>query len=165
MGWFLGLGIVGLVLLVFALVFDGLLDGVFEGAVGGLVSLPAIAGFVSALGFCGAIAQGAAGAGPVLAALVGTAAGVCTAWMVLRLSRALMRDQTAPTRRSADLTGVPGSVVTPIPAGGYGEVLLRVGGQPVKYSARSEAAQPLGAEVWVSGALSSTAVEVRRVER
>ncbi|WP_030543585.1 hypothetical protein [Streptomyces albus] len=165
MAWFLGLGTAGLVLLVLAFVFDGVLDGVLDGAFGGMVSLPALAGFVSMLGFGGAITLGTTGAGPGVATAAGTAAGLGTAWLVLRLSRALMRDQTAPTLRSADLVGTPGSVVTPIPPGGYGEVLLRAGGQPVKYAARSEVAQPLGEEIWVTAALSSTAVEVRAVER
>lgn len=35
MGWFLGLGIAGLVLLVLSLAFDGLLKGVLEGLSGG----------------------------------------------------------------------------------------------------------------------------------
>ncbi len=51
---FLGLGIAGLVLLVLALVFDAVLEGLFdgvsalEGLFDGLLSLPVIAGFVSA---------------------------------------------------------------------------------------------------------------------
>lgn len=165
LAWFLGLGITGLVLLLIAMVFDGVLDGLFDGVFGGSVSLPAIAGFVSMLGFGGAITLGTTGLGPVVATVVGTVAGVVTAWLVLRLSRLLMHDRTATTLRSGDLAGTPGAVVTPIPVGGYGEVLLRVGGQPVKYAARSETAQPLGAEIWVAAALSSTSVEVRPVER
>ncbi|NJP99318.1 hypothetical protein [Streptomyces zingiberis] len=165
MAWFLGLGSAGLVLLVLALIFDGVLDGLLDGAFGGAVSLPALAGFVSMLGFGGAITLGITGAGPVVATLAGTVAGVVTAWLVVRLSRFLMRDGAAPAPRSADLVGLAGPVVTPIPAGGYGEVMLRAGGQPRKYAARSEAPQPLGGEVWVTATLSATAVEVRAVER
>ncbi|GAA2511523.1 NfeD family protein [Streptomyces sp. NPDC059506] len=166
---FLGLGIAGLVLLALALVFDGFLEGVLggaaEGAFGGLVSLPAIAGFVSMLGFCAAAVQGATGLGTTAAVLSGVVAGVVTAWLVVRLSRLLMRDQTDPVLRSDDLVGAAGSVVTPIPAGGYGEVMLHLTGQPVKYAARSAEPVPRGAEVWVAEVLSTTSVEVRPVER
>lgn len=61
MTWFLGLGIFGLALLVLSLALDGVLEGVLDGVGGGLdgvLSLPVIAGFVSALGFGGAITWG-----------------------------------------------------------------------------------------------------------
>lgn len=67
---FLVLGITGLVLLVLAFVFDGVLEGLFDGAgvldglFDGLLSLPVIAGFVSMLGFGGAIALGTTDIGP-----------------------------------------------------------------------------------------------------
>lgn len=67
MGLFLGLGIGGVVLLAASLVFDGVLEGVFDGALDGLfdgwLSLPVIAGFVSMLGFTGAIVLGSTGLG------------------------------------------------------------------------------------------------------
>lgn len=81
MGWFLGLGIAGVVLLLLALVLDGVLEGLFDGVgvpdgqFDGLLSLPVIAGFVSMLGFGGAIAMGATGVGPVGATVIGTRAG------------------------------------------------------------------------------------------
>ncbi|RRR85357.1 hypothetical protein EHS43_08460, partial [Streptomyces sp. RP5T] len=74
---FLGLGIAGLVLLVLALVFDGVLEGLLdgvgalEGLFDGLLSLPVIAGFVSMLGFGGAIVLGTTGLGAGAAAVVG----------------------------------------------------------------------------------------------
>lgn len=82
-----------------------------------------------------------------------------------KLSKALMRDQTTATPRGSDLIGTSGSVVTAIPAEGYGEVLLRLGGQPVKYAAKSAAPVARGTEIWVEEALSTTSVAVRPVER
>lgn len=81
MTWFLGLGIAGVVLLVLSLVLDGVLEGLFDGVgaldglFDGLLSLPVIAGFVSMLGFGGAIVLGTTdlGAGPATA--VGAVAG------------------------------------------------------------------------------------------
>ena len=169
MSVFLGLGIAGIVLLALSLIFDGILegilDGVLDGLFDGLLSLPVIAGFLSMLGFGGAIVMGTTDAGPVLAIAAGALAGLVAAWLTWKLSKTLMRDQTTATPRGEDLVGTSGSVVTPIPADGYGEVLLRLAGQTVKYSAKSTAPVARGTEIWVEAALSTTSVAVRPVER
>lgn len=168
---FLGLGIAGIVLLVLSLVLDGVLEGLFDGAgvldglFDGLLSLPVIAGFVSMLGFGGAIVLGTTGLGAGAATAAGALAGAGAGWLTWRTTRALMRDQTAATPRGDDLVGTAGSVVTAIPADGYGEVLLPLAGQRVKFAARSSAAVARGTEVWVESALTSTSVAVRPVER
>ncbi|MEU6062065.1 hypothetical protein [Streptomyces sp. NPDC047097] len=168
MGVFLGLGIAGIVLLVASLVLDGVLEGVFDG-VGGLLdgwlSLPVIAGFVSMLGFTGAIVLGTTGLGAGPATAVGAVAGAGAGWLTWRVSRALMNDGGTGAPRGDDLVGTTGTVVTAIPGEGYGEVLLRVAGQPVKFAARSAGPVGRGAEVWVEQALSPSAVLVRPVER
>ncbi|MER6411249.1 hypothetical protein [Streptomyces humidus] len=171
MGWLLGLGIAGLVLLVLSLALDGVLEGLFDGVgvldglFDGLLSLPVIAGFVSMLGFSGAIAMGATDVGVAGATAIGTPAGLATGWLAYRLGRVLLRDRSGAAPRHSDLIGASASVVTAIPADGYGEVLVRLAGQPVKLSAKSPAAVGRGAEVWVEAALSPTAVSVRPVER
>ncbi|MDX2647750.1 hypothetical protein PV341_30100 [Streptomyces sp. PA03-1a] len=166
MGWFLGLGIAGLVVLALALVFDGVLDGLFDGLGGldGLLSLPVIAGFVSMLGFTGAIVVGTTGLGTVFAAGAGVAAGGVAGWLTWRFSQALMRGGTSSAPRGDDLIGGSGTVVTSIPADGYGEVLTYLAGQPVKLAARSTVALPRGTRVWVEEALSTTSVAVRPVD-
>ncbi|ORT57814.1 hypothetical protein [Streptomyces sp. CB03238] len=169
MGLFLGLGIAGIVLLAASLVLDGVLEGFFGGVADGLfdgwLSLPVIAGFMSMLGFTGAVVLGSTslGAGPATAAgvLTGTGAG----WLAWKLSRTLIDDRGAAAPRGDDLIGTTGAVVTAIPVDGYGEVLLRVAGQPVKFAAKSDDAVQRGAEVWVEEALSPTSVRVRLVER
>ncbi|WP_330236971.1 NfeD family protein [Streptomyces sp. NBC_00566] len=169
MAWFLGIGITGVVLLVLSLIFDGLLDGLFhgalEGALDGWLSLPVIAGFLSMTGFGGVIAHEGLGIAPVGATAIGAAAGVATAWLTYRLSRMLLRDQTDATPTGNDLIGTSGNVVTAIPAAGFGEVLVRLGGQTVKFAARSTVPVPRGAEVWVEAVPSPTSVVVRPVER
>ncbi|WP_081235718.1 hypothetical protein [Streptomyces viridosporus] len=169
MEWFVGLGIAGLVLLLLSLVFDGVLEGVFDGVLDGvfdgLLSLPVIAGFVSMLGFGGAIVLGTTELGVVGATATGAVAGVGAGWLTWRLSRALMRDQTDATPRGDDLVGSSGSVVTAIPAEGYGEVLVYLAGQPMKLAAKCPVPVARGAEVWVESALSATSVAVRPVER
>ncbi|MEU1412570.1 hypothetical protein [Streptomyces sp. NPDC005731] len=171
MAWFLGFGIAGIVLLALSLIFDGVLEGLFDSIDGlhalgdGLLSLPLIAGFVSMLGFSGAIVMGTTGLGAVAATAVGAPAGVVTAWLTYRLSRTLMRDHSGVAPREGDLIGASGAVVTAIPADGYGEILVHLAGQPVKLAARSPRPVARGAEVWVEQALSPTAVSVRLVER
>ncbi|MFJ5996937.1 hypothetical protein [Streptomyces sp. NPDC092370] len=171
MAWFLGLGIAGVVLLALSFVLDGVLEGlldgvaVVDGLLDGLLSLPVIAGFLSMLGFSGAIVMGTTGLGPVGATVIGVPAGVLTGWFACRLSRVLMRDSSGAAPREADLIGASGSVVTAIPAEGYGEVLVHLAGQPMKFAAKSPVAVARGAEVWVEQALSQSAVSVRPVER
>ncbi|MFJ7264951.1 hypothetical protein ACIQV2_32885 [Streptomyces globosus] len=169
MGLFLGLGIGGVVLLAVSLVFDGVLADVFDGALDGLfdgwLSLPVVAGFVSMLGFTGAIVLGSTGLGPGAAAAAGAVAGAGAGWATYRFSRALLCDGSGRAPHRLDVVGSAGRVVTAIPDGGYGEVLLSLGGQPVKYAALAEAPLERGAEVWVTAAPSTTSVTVRAIER
>ncbi|MFJ8937726.1 hypothetical protein ACIRL0_18740 [Streptomyces sp. NPDC102365] len=168
---FLGLGIAGVVLLLVTLVFDGVLEGLFGGAgvldglFDGLLSLPVIAGFVSMLGFGGALVLGTTGLGAGPATAVGIGAGAAAGGLTWRFSKALMRDEPSATPRGTDLVGSPGSVVTPIPVGGYGEVLVYLAGQPLKLAAKSPEAVARGTEVWVEESLSPTSVAVRPVRR
>ncbi|MEU3947927.1 hypothetical protein [Streptomyces sp. NPDC029526] len=169
MNWFVGLGIAGLVVLLFSLIFDGLLEGLFggllDGMLDGFLSLPVIAGFVSMLGFGGAITLGTTGLGVTGATAVGVLTGVAAGWLTWRFSRALMSDQDAAAPRGGDLVGSSASVVTAIPAGGYGEVMVYLAGQPLKLAAKSQVPVARGAEVWVESTLSATSVSVRPVER
>ncbi|MFB7630191.1 hypothetical protein ACFC0M_04485 [Streptomyces sp. NPDC056149] len=169
MAWFLGLGIGGIVVLALSLIFDGVLEGLFGGVLAGpfdgLLSLPVIAGFLSMFGFAGAIVHGGTGLGTAAAVGVGLAAGTAAGAATWRFSRTLMDDRTDPAPRREDLVGTAGSVITPIPTDGYGEVLLQLAGHPVKLSARSAVPVARGAEIWVEASLSSTAVAVRPVER
>jgi membrane protein implicated in regulation of membrane protease activity len=132
--------------------------------VDGPVSLEAVAGFVGAFGFVAAAVNELLGArtpGPVaVAAGAGAAAALPTAYLALRLSRAArgMRTDATPTRR--DLVGSVGVVVTPIPSRGYGEVRVRVGGQPVKLNAKSDRPIQIGAQIFVVEAPSDTSVIV-----
>ncbi|MEQ4300591.1 hypothetical protein ABNF97_04230 [Plantactinospora sp. B6F1] len=132
--------------------------------VDGPISLEAIAGFAGVLGFGGAVANELLGGrtlGQVAgAAGLGALAAVPAAWLAARMSRAArnMRTDATPTRN--DLVGAFGVVVTPIPSAGYGEVRVRVGGQPVKLNARAERPIALGAQIFVVEALTETSVLV-----
>jgi membrane-bound ClpP family serine protease len=69
-----------------------------------------------------------------------------------------MRTDATPTR--SDLVGRLGVVVTSIPAAGYGEVRITIGGQPVKLNARSDKPVAMGARVFVIEAPTDTSVVV-----
>jgi len=160
---FLLIGCLGLVLLVGALFFGEALG--FGGADGvdGPLSMPSIAGFVGAFGFGGALAASIVGGGAVavlVGLLVGVAVAIPSAIGTLALARMAARMRTDATPTRTDLVGRMGVVVTPIPAHGYGEVRISLGGQPVKLNARAEKAIPLGARVFVIEAPSDTSVVV-----
>jgi membrane protein implicated in regulation of membrane protease activity len=130
-------------------------------------SIEAVAGFLGAFGFAGAIANDLLGPpshGTVVAsAAVGVLAALPTAYFAIRLSRAArnMRTDATPTR--ADLVGTIGVVVTPIGTTGYGEVRVRLGGQPIKLYAKADRPLPAGAEIFVIEASSETSVVVEPV--
>jgi membrane protein implicated in regulation of membrane protease activity len=129
----------------------------------GPFSVPSISAFVGAFGLGGAVAATLTGGGTfaVVAGLVtGVVVAVPAAWGTMLLARAAdrMRTDATPTRR--DLIGRMGVIVTPIPAQGYGEVRITIGGQPVKLNARSDQPVALGAQVFVIEAPSDTSVIV-----
>lgn len=160
---FLIIGGAGVAVLALALVGAGLLH-IGHPDVDGPVSLEAVAGFTGAFGFGTAIVNELLGGrtpGMIIAAVAGGAvAAVPTAWLAARLSRAArnMRTDATPTRNH--LVGATGLVVTPVPAGGYGEVRVRLAGQPVKLNARADQPLPIGAQIFVVEALSETSVHV-----
>ncbi|MEU1687326.1 hypothetical protein [Micromonospora sp. NPDC005707] len=160
---FLIIGGVGVGVLTLALLGSGVLH-LGHPDVDGPVSLEAVAGFTGAFGFGAAIVNELLGGrtpGMIAAAAAGgVLAAVPTAWLAARLSRAArnMRTDATPTRD--DLAGAIGLVVTPVPANGYGEVRVRLAGQPVKLNARADGPIPVGARIFVAEALSETSVHV-----
>ncbi len=131
---------------------------------GAELSLPVIAGFLGAFGFIGSIGAWLTGGHGVLAAgagvLVGLLAAVPTAFLAGRLVYAAMNMSTDATLTSADLVGASGVVITPVPAGGYGEVRLAIAGQQLKFNARSVEPLALGTRIFVIGVPSPTSVLV-----
>lgn len=161
---FLAIGGAGILLLLIAVVLDHVLG---LGDVDGPISLPSIGGFVGAFGFGGAIATSLLGS-TVVAVVVGLVVGVGlavpAAWATVRLSKAASRMRTDATPTRQDLVGRPGVVVTAIPAQGYGEIRITLGGQPVKLNARATHPVALGSRVFVVEAPSDTSVIVEPTE-
>jgi membrane protein implicated in regulation of membrane protease activity len=160
---FLVIGGIGLAVLVVSLLVGDLLHFGHPDA-DGPFSLPAVAGFIGAFGFIGAIGAELAPDDSTWELLAGGIAGllaaVPTAWLATRLARAAMNMRTDATPTKGDLVGTMGVVVTPIPVTGYGEVTVSLGGLPLKVNARADHAIPRGARVFVIEAPSSTSVIV-----
>ncbi|WP_425436039.1 hypothetical protein [Micromonospora avicenniae] len=160
---FLIIGGAGVGVLALALLGTELLH--FGGAdVDGPVSLETVAGFAGAFGFGAAIVNeliGGRTTGAVASAAAGGAlAAVPVAWVAARLGRAARRMRTDATPTRNDLVGAVGLVVTPVPVNGYGEVRIRLAGQPVKLNARADQAIAVGTRIFVVEALSETSVHV-----
>lgn len=156
---FLIIGFVGVALLLASLVLGDFFDLVnFDLLESDFFSTAAIAGFLGAFGFGGAIADSATG-NLTVSLVVGAVAGAVFAWLALRLTRFFRNDHAVVTR-SDSMIGTDAVVITAIPAGGYGEIRIRLAGQWQKVSAKSELPLSAGARVWVSAVLSPTAVEV-----
>jgi membrane protein implicated in regulation of membrane protease activity len=159
---FLFIGGLGLALLAVSLLLGDVLHLGHPDA-DGPFSVPSVAGFVGAFGFGGAIVAALTGGG-LLSLVAGLVTGIVIAipsaigTMALARMASRMRTDATPTR--SDLVGRLGVIVTPIPAQGYGEVRVSIGGQPMKLNARSDKAVALGARVFVIEAPSDTSVVV-----
>jgi membrane protein implicated in regulation of membrane protease activity len=154
---FLVLGVVGLLLLVASLVLGDVIDGVDLGP--DWLSGTAVAAFLAAVGFAGALAL-QAGLGTTLATAVGVGAGLAAGVLAGALTRSLTREADDVTPRSGALLGSTATVVSDVPADGYGTVSLVVAGHPTRLNARASTGLRTGQQVRVSAVLSSTAVQV-----
>jgi len=128
------------------------------------LSMPVIAGFLGAFGFGGAIVAsllpGRGATTVAVAVVVGLLAAIPTGWLAGKLVNAAINMSTDATLTSNDLIGAMGVVITPVPAGGYGEVRLAIAGQYIKFNARSDEPLALGARVFVISVPSPTSVLV-----
>jgi membrane protein implicated in regulation of membrane protease activity len=158
---FLVVGMVGLIALAATMFVDGALDALDVGG-DGLLSGPTVAAFLTAFGFGGAVAV-YAGLAPAAAVAAGLVAGVAVGGLAGVSAKSLMQMSTDATPTAADLAGLRGTVVSPVPADGFGEVSVSLGGQPVKLSARSAVPLRAGEPVRVVSALSPTSVAVEPV--
>ncbi len=156
---FLVVGALGVVLLLVALVLGDVLDGALEGLSSGLFSTEALAGFLGALGFGGAIALELTGSTP-LAVVIGLVLGVVIGALAAKASAFLHGSGETDTVRTADMVEKIGSVVSAIPEDGFGTVSISVAGHLTRLNARSSVAVPAGTQVSVTQVISPTAVQV-----
>jgi membrane protein implicated in regulation of membrane protease activity len=154
---FLGIGAFG-VLVVLLAVFGGNLFDIGDG----FTSIEGGAGFLVGLGFGAAAVHELFGntIGAFGSLGVGIIVAVPVTLLGVRLVAGMKEMPTDATPTASDFVGAKGVVVSQIPAGGYGEVRVRIGGQPLKLYARAARPIGLGAAVVVTDALSETNVVV-----
>ncbi len=164
MNGFLVIGVVGVVIVVASLLlgdaFEGLFDALDIDTGSGLFSAPVIGAFLAAFGFGAALVMVATGTGAVVGASAGLAAGFGFGVIALVLTRWLMNMGTDETVRVADFVGKSGTVVTRIPANGYGEVTVVHLGHRLKLNAKAPHAIAAGTSVVVVEVTSPSSVLV-----
>ena len=156
---FLIIGGVGIVLLLLSLVVGDVLDGALEGFGGDLVSGAALAGFLGAFGFGGALVFNGTDSTPIaigVGLVAGPVMGAAVGWISLKLREGGDESNV----RTTDLTGRTGSVINAIPADGYGEISMVASGHITKLNARANAPLPAGTPVTITAVLSATSVMV-----
>jgi hypothetical protein len=154
---FLGIGAFGVLIALLAM-FGGSLFDIGDG----FVSIEAVSGFIGGLGFGSAAAYELFGdnVGAFGSLGIGIIFAVPASFLAVRVVARMQDMPTDATPTASDFVGAKGVVVSQIPAGGYGEVRVRIGGQPLKLYARSTRPINLGAAVVVTDALSETNVVV-----
>lgn len=162
---YLVIGGVGLLLLAVSLLAGDLLDGAFDALSADWFSSAVLGGFVSAFGFGAAVADGVGL--PVLPTVaVGAVAGLVMGWFAAWLTRLVRGGGSEAPAGVADTVGLDATVLTAVPADGYGVVRVVVGGNPMQLNARADTegtAVPVGTAVHVTGVVSPTAVTVAPV--
>ena len=167
---FLGIGAIGFLFLLVSLVFGGLFDH-FDGGLDhdldhggpGFFSTRVMSVFVTAFGGVGAIATHF-GFGPLPASGIGFISGTALAAPVYYFARFLYGQQASSELLSNDLVGQPGRVVVSIPAGGVGQVRLKLGEELVDKIARGREPEAIGENtpVVVEEVLGETVIVKKR---
>lgn len=158
---FMVIGGIGIALLLVSLVAGEVFDGMLEGVGGDLLSGAAIAGFLAAFGFVGALTLDATGSNGV-AIGAGLGAGVLIGGLAGWGTKALSKGGDEANVRSSSLAGREGTVISAIPADGFGTVSVVVAGHITQLNARAPEPMPAGTGVTVTAVLSPTAVQVER---
>lgn len=159
--FFLITAALGFGLLLLGLVVDDFLE--FMDGDGGVLSAPVIGAFLGAFGIGGWAVANITG-NVWLGLIAAGGAGFVLGWVALRLSLSLIDMHTDATPTSNDYLGQIGRVVTPISGISSGEILIRMGGSPVKLIARADTDLALGTQVIVIEVLSTNAVRVMTAE-
>jgi hypothetical protein len=87
-------------------------------------------------------------------------AGVVVGWFAAWLTRLLRDGSSDATPVPEDTLGREDTVLTDIPADGFGTVRVLLGGHVVRLNARAEQPVPAGTGIHVTAVLSPTAVSV-----
>lgn len=161
---FLAICAAGFLFLLVALLFGGLFDFFeadhdFDSGGPGFFSTRVMAVFVTTFGGAGAVAT-YYGLSPIPAALIGFATGLVFGGAIYALARVLYQQQASSDVLSGDLVGAIGRVVIAIPAGGVGQIRIRLGEELMDKIARTRdgVAIPENTAVKVDEVLGETVI-------
>jgi hypothetical protein len=161
---FLAICAIGFLFLMLALAFGEIFhvfeaDHDFDTGGPGVFSARVMAVFVTAFGGFGAVATHY-GLAPVPAALVGFGSGMIFGGAIYALARFLFNQQAGTEVRAGDLVGVVGRVVVGIPAGGVGQIRVRMGEELMDKIARTRdgVAIPENMSVQIEEVLGETVI-------
>jgi hypothetical protein len=160
---FLALGVVGAVLLLAFIVFDDVLDAVLPD--NDWLSGPILAAFLAAFGIVGWAVDSGFDAPTWLAVAGGIGGGLGLGYATYRITRAVAGMATDATPTPQDFVGREGKVITTVQCDRVGEVLITVGGQPVKLTAVADREIERGAPVVVVESMSPTKVVVQSAQQ
>jgi membrane-bound ClpP family serine protease len=150
-------------LLLLTLIFDDLFGGFLNAIhfgfdLGGVSPTPVLLGFVAMFGVGGLFGLHSLALGPGGATLVGTAAGVVGAGVVLGAFKVLGSAQSTETFSLQDMVGTTGRVSVGIPANHFGTVLISFAGASHNMTATADVEIPAGRVVKVVGIAGSNLV-------
>jgi membrane protein implicated in regulation of membrane protease activity len=139
---FLTIGAVGLLFLLFSLLFGEFLDELhfdFDASHDGpgFFSTRVISIFFTALGGVGAICL-SQGMSVAASSAFGLAGGILMGGLIYLFARFLYSQQASSNIDTADLVGLKAEVIVDIPAGGLGQVRCLIGESMVEKTARSK---------------------------
>ncbi len=161
---FLAICAIGFLFLMTALVFGGLFDFFeadhdFDAGGPGFFSSRVMAVFVTTFGGSGAVAT-YYGLSPVPAAIAGLVSGMIFGGAIYAFARFLFNQQASTEVRSGDLVGAVARVVIAIPAGGVGQIRVRLGEELMDKIARTRDGVPIGenASVTIDEVLGETVI-------
>lgn len=154
------IAIIGILALIIGIVGDGILDAVMPDVdAGGFLSLPVLGAFAGAFGIAGAIST-AAGLSVGVSCIIGVAAGAALGLCASLAMKAMQNSETGIAAQTESIIGETGTIITAVPAAGYGGIRIRLAGHITTLSATADEPIPAGTQVKVTAALSSTSVKV-----
>lgn len=150
----------GIALLVISLIFDDLIDGALDAGPDWLTGV-GVGGFLATLGLAG-LGGHAMGWSPTVTALVAALIAFGVAAAINAFALRVMTTGSERSMTAADLVGLSGTSILGAAAGSLGEVLITVGGHPLKVNGRCTEPLKAGDLVEVTAASSITSVSVHK---
>jgi membrane protein implicated in regulation of membrane protease activity len=157
------IGAVGVILLLFTLIFD---DIIGDGFGGDWLSGATIGGFIAAFGITGGLVNSQTG-NSGLALGAGVSGGVVVGLLSYYLSKNLIKQEKGSNYETEQLEGLTGVVITSIKPGKAGEISVKYQGQNLKLHGKNKVNNEeiaIGEEVKIVKTISSNMAVVEKIK-